>query len=224
MSARPTIIFDLDGTLADTIRDLVPAMNRTTARFDINPVTASQVANLTGMGGMKAMISRAFQLSGEPLGKDLLEELFVASVEDYRQNIAVETVYYPHVRACLQQFTAEGWLLGVCTNKPVRLAEKLLRELGDDGLFASITGGNSFDFKKPDPQHLIQTIEMAGGSPTTAIMVGDTQNDILTAQNADIPVIAVDFGYSEHPVENYGPNRVISSFETLFEEAVKLIG
>ena len=223
MSDQPTIIFDLDGTLADTIHDLVLAMNRTLEMRDINPVGADQVRNLGGIG-LKAMIERAFQLNGEPLGQELLEEVFAISVADYRENIADQTVFYPGARASLQQFTDQGWLLGVCTNKPVGLAEKLLSELGTDGLFSSITGGDSFEFKKPDPQHLTRTIEMAGGMGSKAIMVGDTQVDILTAQNANIPVIAVDFGYCEHPVEKYSPDAVISSFDDLFEEAVKLIG
>ncbi len=169
------------------------------------------------------MIVQAFQLSGKPLQEARLEELFAASVEDYRQNMAVETVLYPGARACLERFSSEGWLLGICTNKPAGLAEKLLRELAIDQRFSSVTGSDSFDFRKPDPRHLIRTIEMAGGCPSWAIMVGDTQNDILTAQNAGIPVIAVDFGYAGHPLQTCGPDRVISAFDALFEEADKLV-
>ena len=223
MNTRPTIIFDLDGTLADTLRDLVPALNRTLVERHINPVHAHQIGHLTGAGGLKAMIERAFRLSGQPLSHELRQELFAASVEDYRQNIAVETVLYPGVRAGLERFSDQGWLLGVCTNKPVGLAAKLLRELAVDHLFASVTGSDSYKFKKPDPRHLTRTIETAGGLASRAVMVGDTQNDILTAQKANVPVIAVDYGYSDHPLETYGPDRVISGFETLFEAAVELM-
>lgn len=223
MSDQPTIIFDLDGTLADTIHDLVAAINRSLVQRDINPVSTDQIRHLGGMG-LKAMIERAYQVNDQPLGQDLLEEVFLTSLKSYGENIANLTNFYPGARASLQQFTDQGWILGVCTNKSVGLAEKLLSELGTDGLFSSITGGDSFDFKKPDPQHLTRTIDMAGGMGSKAIMVGDTQVDILTAQNANIPVIAVDFGYCEHPVEKYSPDAVISSFDDLFEEAVKLIG
>lgn len=224
MSERPTIIFDLDGTLADTIGDLLSAMNRVVALHGVAPVSASQVVRSMGKGGLRQMIDHAFRHSGEALEEDLLDELLLASVEDYRQNIAVETVLYPGVRASLERFSADGWLLGVCTNKPVSLAEKLLGALRIEEAFVAVTGGDSFSFKKPDPRHLTRTIELAGGSAAAAIMVGDTQADTLAAQNAGVPVIALDFGYSEHPVEEYNPDRVVSSFDALFDEAAGLIG
>lgn len=224
MSERPTIIFDLDGTLANTIGDLLLAMNRVVAVHGVAPVSASQVVRSMGKGGLRQMIDHAFRLSGVALEKGLLDELLLASVEDYRQNIAVETALYPGVRASLERFSANGWLLGVCTNKPVSLAEELLGKLRIEEAFVAVTGGDSFSFRKPDPRHLIRTIELTGGSATAAIMVGDTQTDTLAAQNAGVPVIALDFGYSEHPVEEYNPDRVVSSFDTLFDEASGLIG
>lgn len=222
MSHQPTIVFDLDGTLADTLHDLVPALNRTLVERNIDAVSADQVGYFTGRGGLKEMITHALQSTGAPLNQQLLDEVFVASLADYEQNIAVNTVIYPGVRDCLEQFADHGWLLGVCTNKPVGLADKLLHELEMDQLFAAVIGGDSFDFKKPDPRHLIRTIEIAGGLPSKAIMVGDTRNDILAAKQANVPVIGVDFGYSEHPLETYSPDRVISSFDSLFAEAVQL--
>lgn len=224
MGNQPSIIFDLDGTLADTLSDLVSALNRSLAVRDINSVHPDKIGYMTGKGGLKAMVEYAFEMDGVPLGQELLDEVFAASIEDYRQNIMIETVLYPGVRASLEHFSKQGWLLGVCTNKPIALAEKLLRRLDIDQLFTKTTGADSFDFKKPDPRHLIRTIELAGGQCSKAIMVGDTINDIVTAQNANIPVIAVDFGYSEHPVQTYGPDRVISSYDTLFDEADRLIG
>ncbi|KZK83270.1 Phosphoglycolate phosphatase [Pseudovibrio sp. Ad13] len=223
MTDRPTAIFDLDGTLADTIPDLVSAMNRALNKFGVGQVIASEVSYLTGKGGLRSMICHACQLSGASPEKRTVDEIFAASVEDYRLNLICETTLYPGALASLNNFIAEGWLLGVCTNKPVRLAENLLRGLGIDDVFASITGADSFEFKKPDPRHLIRTIEIAGGRPTRAVMVGDTQNDILTAQNANVPLIAVDFGYSESPVEDFGPDSVISEYAALFVEAQKLI-
>lgn len=224
MSAKPTIVFDLDGTLADTICDLVAAMNRCVTRFDIAPIQVRQVAHLTGKGGLRAMISHAAKMSGKTLTESQLMEAFGLSVDDYHQNIAVKSQLYPGALAALKKFSSKGWRLGICTNKPIRQAEKLLSELGAGQLFHAITGVDSFDFKKPDPRHLTETIELAGGCSKRAVMVGDTVNDILTAQNAGIPVIAVDFGYSEKPVQAYQPDRVISGFEFLFDEALELIG
>lgn len=223
MDVQPTIIFDLDGTLADTLDDLVAALNRSIAEYGISPVDAQKVAHLTGRGGLRAMITFAFETDRAFLSQKLLNEVFAASVRDYNQNIADKTKLYPGAIECLEQFADQGWLLGVCTNKPLGLAQLLLRELATEHLFSAVTGVDSFDFKKPDPRHLTQTITMAGGVASKAVMVGDTQNDILTAQNAKIPVIAVDFGYSEHPLESYAPNRIVSNFETLFDVAKNLL-
>ena len=222
MAVQPTIIFDLDGTLADTIRDLVPSLNRTIATCGLPPVRAQEVGHVSGKG-IKPMIQLAFDRNKRSLAPVLLDELFDYYMDDYAKNIAVNTVLFPGAHESIEVFSSKGWLLGVCTNKPIELADDLLRQLGVDENFASVTGGDSFDFRKPDPRHLIHTIEMAGGKPSMALMVGDSQNDILTAQNAGIPSVAVDFGYSEHPVASYGPHRVISSFDILYETAAELI-
>jgi phosphoglycolate phosphatase len=220
---QPTIVFDLDGTLADTIQDLVAALNRILETYDVPPHAASELAHLTGKGGLRAMISHAFASNGKALSQEDIEEVFADTVKDYDRNIVIETVLYPGVQASLEQFRAAGWLLAVCTNKPIAQAEKLLRALEIETFFQAITGADSFAFKKPDPRHLIQTIEIAGGRPQTAIMVGDTITDVLTAQNAGIRVIAVDFGYSDIDVGALAPDGVISGFDALFAAASALI-
>lgn len=223
MTTRPTIVFDLDGTLADSIHDLVGALNRTLGRQGLDPFRPSDVAYLTGQGGLRAMIMHAYDLRGEHLVQGKLDELFAETVEDYDRNIAVDTVLYPGVRRTLEEFQAGGWLLAVCTNKPIKQATKLLDLLKITHNFAAVTGVDSFEFKKPDPRHLTRTIELAGGSTDQAVMVGDTKTDIHAAQNAGIPVVAVDFGYSDVHVTTLAPNRVISSFDTLHSEATSLI-
>lgn len=223
MTAHPTIVFDLDGTLADSIHDLVSALNRTLERCDLPPFIPSDVAHLTGKGGLRAMIMHAFALKDKPLDRPHLDNLFAATVKDYDQNLAIETVLYPHVRAALETLGHEGWLLAICTNKPMEQTKKLLDAFKITDLFVAVTGADSFEFKKPDPRHLLQTIELAGGRSDKAVMVGDTQTDILTAQSAGIPIIAVDFGYSDVPVEDLGPDRVISSFDALHPAAAALL-
>lgn len=222
MTSRSTIVFDLDGTLADSIHDLVAALNRTIGRRGLPPFDPLDVAYLTGQGGLKAMITHAYALNDERIEQGRLEELFAETVEDYDQNIAVDTVLYSGVRTSLEAFQKNGWLLAVCTNKPIRQARNLLQELNINHQFAAVTGVDSFEYKKPDPRHLIRTIELAGGSTELAVMVGDTRTDIFAARNAGIPVVAVDFGYSDVHVETFAPNRVISSFDELFSEASAL--
>lgn len=170
------------------------------------------------------MIHHAFELGGRPLIQRQLEHAFSDTVKDYDQNIAVDTMLYQGAYDSLATFKSEGWLLAVCTNKPIAQAKKLLRELNVDSYFSAITGADSFEFKKPDPRHLTRTVDIAGGLATNAVMVGDTQTDVLTARNACIPVIAVDFGYSDVPVKSLAPDCVVSTFSALYAEAAKLIG
>ncbi len=222
MTFKPTVIFDLDGTLADTMLDLVPVLNRTIATRNLKPVTAKQVGHVSGKG-IIPMIELAYKLNNQPVNTDEMGELFRLYMDDYAANLAVDTKLYDGVENCLSSFVDNGWILAVCTNKPVNLADDLLHQLGAYQIFSSVTGGDSFEYRKPDARHLLKTIELASGDHSNAIMVGDSHNDVLTAQNASIPVVAVDFGYSEHPVATYNPDRIISSFDQLFEVAVELI-
>lgn len=222
MDTQPTIVFDLDGTLADTIHDLVPCINRVIQHQNLDPVSIQQIGPISGKG-IKPMIELAFTINDKPLPPDLLSKLTDEFMEDYWHNICVDTVMYEGTEAVLKQFHTNNWLLGVCTNKPIDMAEKLLHKLGIKPLFSSITGANSFEFRKPDPRHLLKTIELAGGNPACAIMVGDTQTDILTAQNAKIPVVAVDFGYTEQPVATFNPDIVISHYSQLFAAVGTLV-
>src|SRR5690606_15727241 len=108
--------------------------------------------------------------------------------------------------------SANGYTLAVCTNKFESLAIRLLQAMGEDGRFAAICGADTFAFRKPDPRHLTETIKLAGGNQHRAIMVGDSRTDIDTAKAAGIPVVAVDFGYTDLPVHHYEPSRVISHY------------
>jgi phosphoglycolate phosphatase len=219
--SRPTIVFDLDGTLVDSNRDLVPALNRTTAHDGLPPISRADVGHVVGQGALM-MIKRAFEFHNTPLDPERHKELLPIFLETYEAHIADETVYYDGVLNALDVLAKHGWILAVCTNKYEHLARKLLTKIGGIERFAAITGGDTFAKKKPDPSHIIETIKMAGGEPENAVMVGDSINDIDAAHAAKIPVIAVDFGYSDVPVEQLNPTKIISHFDSLVEEALKL--
>jgi phosphoglycolate phosphatase len=223
MTDQPTIVFDLDGTLADTIDDVVSALNRTLAKHQLGAFTSAELAHFTAKGGLRSMLSNAVTVNDREFDNEQLDEMFNATVDDYDQNICVETKLYSGVRASLDSFKSEGWLLAVCTNKPINQTNKLLAELNIDRYFSAVAGADSFEFRKPDPRHLLQTIKLAGGHPDKSVMVGDTITDIQTAQNANIPVIAVDFGYSDIAVEQFAPDRVVSCYESLLAMAKCLI-
>ena len=168
------------------------------------------------------MIAYAFKAQGEPLTDAQHQALFADTVKDYDLHIAVHSKLYPGALEALEAFRSANWLCAVCTNKPIAQATKLLHELKLDDFFAAVTGGDSFSHRKPDPQHLVDTIELAGGSRLCAVMIGDSETDIRAAQNASVPVVAVDFGYSEHHVSTYGPDTVVSHYGQVFTEARKL--
>lgn len=218
----PLLVLDLDGTLADTTRDLIPVLNRVTATVGLPPIEMRDVGHVVGHGA-KAMLEKAFAFHGQPLDGDTLEQLFAVFLADYEANIATNTVLFEGVSEALDRFAANGWRLAVCTNKLEGLARKLIDALGESRRFAAITGGDTFEFRKPDPRHLTLTVELAGGAPERAIMVGDSVTDIRTAKSAGIPVIAVDFGYSDIPVGELDPDRVISHYDELWDAAATLM-
>lgn len=211
---RPVAVFDLDGTLADTNRDLVPVLNRATATAGLPPVPIGDVGFVVGQGA-KAMIRHAFAWHGKPLDDELLERLFTLFLDDYERNLCVETVLFDGVREALDRLAGDGWLLAVCTNKMEKFAIPLLEQLGIAGHFSAVTGGDTFDVRKPDARHLSGTIERAGGRLERSVMIGDSKTDIEAARNAGVPSIVIPFGYSDRPVAEYGPDRIIASFDDL---------
>nr|MBA3447669.1 HAD-IA family hydrolase [Pseudaminobacter sp.] len=108
-----------------------------------------------------------------------------------------------------------GYRLAICTNKTEAFSRKLIGALGMTGHFAAICGADTFSFRKPDPRHLTETIIKADGDPARAVMVGDSRTDIDTAKAAGIPVVAVDFGYTDRHVREFEPSKVISHFDEL---------
>jgi phosphoglycolate phosphatase len=210
-----TLVFDLDGTLADTARDLIPALNRVIAVDEIAPVTVREVGHVVGHGA-RAMIEKAYALRNRRISPARLDTVFGRFLDDYSSNIANQTVLFDGCLGAMEQFAGNGWKLAVCTNKPIGMTRLLLEKLAIASKFQSVCGGDSFAFRKPDPRHLIETIRLAGGRRELAVMVGDSITDIRTAKAAGVPVIAVDFGYSSEPVASLSPNRVISHLDELW--------
>ena len=213
MSA-PLLVFDLDGTLVDTAPDLIATLNVVFARESLPPVPYDAARKLIG-GGARAMIVRGMEAEGRVVEPQLLERLFGEFIEHYSAHIAVSSRPFPGVIEALDILAARVHRFAVCTNKLESLSLLLLRELALADRFAIICGQDTFGIQKPDPEILRRTIAAAGGQAGEAIMIGDSPTDIRTARGAGVPVIAVDFGYSERPVGEFGPDRIISRFEQL---------
>jgi phosphoglycolate phosphatase len=209
-----TIVFDLDGTLIDTAPDLISTLNIILAREGLPPVEYDSARRMIG-GGAKAMIERALAAEGRASSKAELDRLFAAFIEHYAAHIADNSRPFPQLEPTLEHLAGEGHRLAVCTNKLEWLSVRLLDMLQLTRHFAAVCGQDTFGVQKPDPRMLRFTIERAGGEPTRAIMVGDSGTDIRAARAATVPVIAVDFGYSEVPIALLRPDRIIGSYADL---------
>ena len=212
--AAPTIVFDLDGTLIDTAPDLVDTLNVVFAREGWPPVPYETARNTIG-GGARMMIARGIAAEGIAVAPAKLEQLFADFIAHYTEHVADRSRPFPGLTDALDVLASGGCRFAVCTNKLERLSVLLLKQLKLADRFAAICGQDTFGIQKPDPEVLRRTVTAAGGSLTHAIMIGDSVTDIRTARAAGIPVIAVDFGYSDRPVSEFGPDRIISHFAQL---------
>ena len=212
--ARTTIVFDLDGTLVDTAPDLIDTLNIILAREGMAPVPYEQGRVSIG-GGARAMISRALAAEGRQAAPAELDKMFVDFITHYSAHIADRSRPFPGVERALAHLANSNFILAVCTNKLEGLSRQLLDTLGLSRHFAAICGQDSFAVQKPDPVILTRTIAAAGGDANAAIMVGDSNTDVLTARAAGVPIIGVDFGYTEQPIEEFQPDCVISHFDEL---------
>ena len=217
------LVLDLDGTLAETAPDLIGALNHVLAKDGIAPVPVEAARSLLGAGG-RALIERGYARAGLALDKPKLDALFVEFLDHYNAHIADHSTLFPGVKDSLDRFRSDGWKLAVCTNKMEHSSLLLLEKLGALDYFAFVCGQDTFGVAKPDPKPLLETVARAGGLVAHSVMVGDSVTDIRTARAAGMPVVAVDFGYTDVPVSELGPDRVISHFDALHEAASSLTG
>lgn len=218
--AKPIVVFDLDGTLVDTAPDLLDSLNHTLVAGGMAKVDDTAFRRFVGQGG-KIMIERAYLAQQRQLTAAEHERLHDVFLEHYTLNIPGRSQPYPGVVAAMDRLAAAGYTLAVCTNKYESLARNLIQGLGLSERFAAITGPETFGIRKPDPRHLTETIAMAGGDVTRAVMVGDSVTDIDTAKAAGIPVVAVDFGYTDRHVREFEPSAIISHFDELTLDLTK---
>lgn len=211
---RPIIVFDLDGTLIDTAPDLLDSLNHTLAAGELPAVDAAGFRRFVGHGA-RVMIERAYAAARRDLPVEEHDRLFDLFLDHYSTGIPGKSRPYPGVLQAIARFEDAGFALAVCTNKYQASSLALIEALGLTKHFTAVAGQDVFPFRKPDPRHLLETIALAGGDPERALMVGDLQTDIDTAKAAGIPVVAVDFGYTDRHVREFEPSAIISHFDEL---------
>jgi phosphoglycolate phosphatase len=209
-----TIAFDLDGTLVDTAPDLIRANNYALGLAGLSPAPDTLVRPKVSFGS-RQMILAGLAYHGVTLPDHEIDRLWQAFLAYYGENIAVESRPFPGVEAALERLRARGVICVVCTNKMTDMSNKLLSALDMSGHFAAVAGRDAFPVFKPNPGHLTGAIKLGQGSIDRAIMVGDSDVDILTAQAAGIPVVAVTFGYVHAPVASFNPNAIIDHYDQL---------
>lgn len=210
------VIFDLDGTLVDTAPDLMRATNHVLEGMGRRTLSMDEVRSFVGHGA-RALLTRGLNATGGlPEGYDV-EPDYQRFVEFYSSNIADGSTVFPGLIRLLDRLKAEGFGLGVCTNKLEGLSVQLLDALDLSRYFGSVVGPDTLGIAKPDPRPFREAVSRLGLIAPRAVMVGDSETDVLTARNAGVPVIGVPFGYTPRPVEEFGPDRMITHFDEAYE-------
>jgi phosphoglycolate phosphatase len=211
-SLRPAVIFDLDGTLVDSIGDLQAAVNLTLKSLGRHGLDRAAVAPMIG-DGAKVLLERALSVTGG-MPEDFAA-LLARFLERYEAQASNLTRPYPDVPDVLATLRADGWALAICTNKPQATTRRLLAELGLDHHFTAVLGGDSLPVGKPDPAPVMAALRAVGGDARRSAMVGDHANDLAAGQAAGIAVILARYGYGGASTTGLAPSATIDSFAEL---------
>jgi|AGTN01.2.fsa_nt_gi 2-phosphoglycolate phosphatase, prokaryotic len=210
--AFDAIVFDLDGTLIDSVPDVRNALNVMLARRGRRALSVDEV-RLTVGEGARMMLERVFAATGGP------EANFEAALADYlaaySANPVIDTVVYPGAVAALDRLAAAGTRLAICTNKPEGVTRLVIDALGLSSRFDAIIGGDTLPFRKPDPRHVLETLRLTNVPPTRAAYVGDSETDVAAAKGAGLPVVVVTFGYGHNDIDALGADALIGHFDHL---------
>jgi len=206
------VIFDLDGTLIDSAPDITHALNVATGKRGLEPFTVPEVKDMIG-GGVPTLIQRALVARGlHPDGILPVVDDFIAA---YRENLTTHTEIYPGARELLEQLSAEGRKLGLCTNKHQRATLAILEQLDLAKYFGAVVGERDGHKRKPDAEPLLEVLTALGVSPCCAVLVGDSEADVGCARAAGVRSVVVTFGYSRTAPELLGGDALIASLRDL---------
>jgi len=216
MNSGKSAIFDLDGTLAETAPDLIGTANDMMRDAGLPEMVYEKVRNSAGMGG-KAMIRAGYSNANIAISEQEVDALYPDFLNRYAIRLDQETTLYDNVFETLDRLLVSGWKIGVCTNKPEGLAVELLKRLGLSDYFPVIVGADTLPVRKPNPEHIWETVRRVGGDRAKSIMIGDSDTDLNAARNAKTPCILTTFGYATEPVHEMGADAIISRFDELPE-------
>jgi len=218
-----SVIFDLDGTLADTSGDLIAAANACFRRMGVGDVLDPGADQGVALRGGKRMLTVGLERLGR-YDPEVVEAYYPVLLEAYAEDIDRHTVLYPGAMEAVAALVAAGYGVGICTNKPEALADLLLARLGVRDAFAALVGADTLPVRKPDPEPLREAARRTGGDPALTLLVGDSDTDRNTARAAGVPSVLVTFGSSGADMAALAPEALLERFEDLPGLVAQLIG
>jgi phosphoglycolate phosphatase len=218
-----TVIFDLDGTLADTSGDLIAAANACFRQMGLGDVLDASRDQGTALRGGRRMLTLGLERAGR-YDAEVVDRYYPMLLEAYADQIDRHTVLYPGAMAAVGALKQAGYGVGICTNKPEALADQLLQSLGVRDDFASLIGADTLSVRKPDPEPLREAARRAGGDPARTLLVGDSDTDRNTARAAGVPSVLVTFGPAGDDMAALAPEALLERYEDLPALVARLIG
>ena len=222
---KQLLIFDFDGTLIDSVPDLADATNAMLTTLGKETYPISTIRNWVGNGSRmlveRALVGKIEVLEGELTQEetDHAEQVFF---DDYKNISGSKTVAYPDVDSGLKKLKSAGFTLALVTNKPIRFVPKILQSFGWQDLFSEVLGGDSLPVKKPDPTPLLHVCEALNVTPEQAVMIGDSRNDILAGQNANMDTLGLSYGYNYgQDIRELNPTAAFDEFSALVDYLLK---
>ena len=222
---KQLLIFDFDGTLIDSVPDLADATNAMLTTLGKETYPISTIRNWVGNGSRmlveRALVGKIEVLEGELTVEeaDHAEQVFF---DAYKNISGSKTVAYPDVDSGLKKLKAAGYTLALVTNKPIRFVPKILQSFGWQDLFSEVLGGDSLAKKKPNPAPLLHVCKALNITPAQAVMIGDSRNDILAGQNANMDTLGLSYGYNYgQDIRELNPTEAFDDFSALVDYLLK---
>lgn len=221
LQAKRTVVFDLDGTLADTSADLLAAANACFRKMGHGDLLTAD-DTLTAFHGGRAMLRLGFSRIGA-VDEAMIDAQYPVLLSAYAEAIDTHTRLYPGALAAVEALRSRGFLVAICTNKPSALAETLLQRLGVRDLFAAMIGADTLPTRKPDAAPYVASVTRAGGVVARSMLIGDTETDRKTGTNAGVPVALVTFGPEGHAIARLEPEALLHHFDDLPDLAERML-
>jgi len=218
-----TIIYDLDGTLIDSAKDMQMAVSHVLADHGLQPVSEDDVRIFMGQGS-KITMGKAFAKNGKSLDDTALSAVTREFVRYYEADPVSHTTAFDGVAEVVARFDRLGLKQGVCTNKFEKPSRMILEGLGLMPPITDVAGADTFPVRKPDPKHILLLLERMGGRPERTVMIGDSIHDVEAAHGAGLPAVLVSWGYTVKPASELGAEAVIQRFGALPQALAEIAG